>query len=41
MQKYGIRATPTLFLIDKQGVLRYADVKVEELEGKIKGLLGD
>ena len=41
MQKYGIRATPTLFLIDKQGVLRYADVKVEELEGKVKGLLKD
>jgi protocatechuate 3,4-dioxygenase beta subunit len=39
MAKYGVRATPTLFLIDKQGVLRQVDAKPEEVESKIKELL--
>jgi uncharacterized GH25 family protein len=39
IQKYGVRATPTLFLIDKKGMLRQADVKPEELDSKIQELL--
>jgi hypothetical protein len=33
--KYGIRATPTLFLIDRQRVLRGIDVDAAELEAKV------
>jgi protocatechuate 3,4-dioxygenase beta subunit len=38
-EKYGVRATPTLFLIDKQGVLRHVDVKPEDAEALVKKLL--
>jgi protocatechuate 3,4-dioxygenase beta subunit len=37
--KYGVRATPTLFLVDRQGVLRHGDVKLDELDAKVKALL--
>src|SRR5262249_17944462 len=35
-RKYGIRAVPTLFLIDRQGVLRFADVEPDALEGRVE-----
>jgi hypothetical protein len=38
-QKYGVRATPTLFLIDRQGILRFADVDPDELPRRIEALL--
>jgi hypothetical protein len=38
-QKYGTRATPALFLIDRKGVLRYADVDVDALEARLDELL--
>lgn len=37
--KYGVRATPTLFLIDRKGILRHADAEVDGLEKRIEGLL--
>jgi RNA polymerase sigma factor (sigma-70 family) len=38
-QKYGVRATPALFLLDRTGTLRYADVEVADLETRIAELL--
>jgi peroxiredoxin len=37
---YGVESVPAVFLIDKQGMLRYADV-AEGLEEKVKGLLAE
>jgi protocatechuate 3,4-dioxygenase beta subunit len=36
---YGVRATPALFLLDRQGVLRYADLDSSELEARVGELL--
>jgi protocatechuate 3,4-dioxygenase beta subunit len=38
-QKYGVRATPTLFLIDRQGTLRRADVEPATLEAALGEIL--
>jgi protocatechuate 3,4-dioxygenase beta subunit len=38
-QKYGARATPGLFLIDRGGVLRQADVEADALEARLEELL--
>jgi protocatechuate 3,4-dioxygenase beta subunit len=38
-QKYGIRAAPSLFLIDRQGTLRVADVELDALAARIDELL--
>jgi hypothetical protein len=38
-QKYGAKATPAIFLIDRQGVLRYADVEPDALETRLQELL--
>jgi protocatechuate 3,4-dioxygenase beta subunit len=38
-QQYGVRATPTLFVIDRQGKLHAADVELEGLEGQLEAAL--
>jgi hypothetical protein len=38
-QKYGVKATPTLFLIDRQGKLRHADIEADRLDASIEALL--
>jgi protocatechuate 3,4-dioxygenase beta subunit len=38
-QKYGVRAVPTLFLIDRQGVLRQTDLELDDLEARLEELL--
>jgi hypothetical protein len=38
-QKYGVRAAPTLFLIDRQGVLRQADLEINGLETRLEELV--
>ena len=35
----GVRAAPTLFLIDRQGVLRQADLEVNGLEARLEEFL--
>jgi hypothetical protein len=37
--RYAVRATPTLFLIDRQGVLRHLDVETDDLEGRLAEVL--
>jgi peroxiredoxin len=37
---YGVRAVPAVFLIDRQGILRYAEVE-EGLEEKVRALLAE
>ena len=39
-QLYGIDAIPRTFLIDRQGVLRYVNLRGKELEDKVKELVG-
>jgi hypothetical protein len=38
-QKYGVRATPTLFLIDPTGILRHADPDPDKLDSLLADLL--
>jgi hypothetical protein len=38
-QKYRVRAAPTLFLLDRGGVLRHADVELDTLEERLGELL--
>jgi hypothetical protein len=38
-QKYAVRATPTLFLIDRQGTLRQVDLELEALQEQVEELL--
>jgi peroxiredoxin len=38
-QKYGVKATPALFLIDRQGVVRFSDVAPDSLFVRCKELL--
>jgi thiol-disulfide isomerase/thioredoxin len=38
--KYGVLGIPTMFLVDKKGVLRYVDAR-EDLESKIQKLLAE
>jgi len=37
--KYGVKAAPVLFLIDRQGVLRYSDVEADALVVRCQELL--
>jgi protocatechuate 3,4-dioxygenase beta subunit len=39
-QRYGVRATPTLFLLDRKGIVRDADLDPADLEARVKELLG-
>jgi thiol-disulfide isomerase/thioredoxin len=39
-KKYGVDGIPTMFLIDKKGVLRYVDAR-DDLAGKVKTLLAE
>jgi thiol-disulfide isomerase/thioredoxin len=39
-KKYGVLGIPTMFLIDRQGVLRFVDAR-EDLAGKVKTLLAE
>lgn len=39
-KRYGVMGIPTMFLLDRQGVLRYVDAR-EDLEGKVKTLLAE
>jgi protocatechuate 3,4-dioxygenase beta subunit len=38
-QTYAVRATPTLFLVDRQGVLRHLDVELDDLDARLDDLL--
>jgi hypothetical protein len=38
-QKYAVRATPALFVIDRQGQIRHADLEPEILEARLDELL--
>jgi protocatechuate 3,4-dioxygenase beta subunit len=38
-EKYGVDATPTLFLVDRQGILRHIDLEADRLEEVLEALL--
>ena len=38
-QKYGVTATPTLFVVDRKGIVRHADADSDKLEGFVGVLL--
>ena len=39
-QKYGVKATPTLFLLDREGTVRQADMDLGDLEKALERALG-
>jgi hypothetical protein len=38
-EKYGVKARPMLFLIDREGILRHADVESDQLRPLVESLL--
>jgi hypothetical protein len=38
-EKYGVEATPTLFLVDRQGILRQIDPELDRVEERLEELL--
>jgi hypothetical protein len=38
-ENYGVRATPTVFMIDRSGILRFADVAVDAIESHLANML--
>jgi protocatechuate 3,4-dioxygenase beta subunit len=38
-RKFGVRAAPTLFVMDREGLLKFADVEPDDLEARVDELL--
>jgi hypothetical protein len=39
VQLYNVNAQPSLWLVDREGILRFFDVRGESLEQAVRGLL--